>query len=342
MLRPDEDIAPFAYPVLIADIGGTNARFALIPDAFGEMRVFDTVPTSAFPSAAAAVDKVVLSRTSAAPRSCLLAVAGPATPEGAKLTNADWMVEPHALIAELGLTEVVILNDFEALALALPSLSSADMIRLGDAPQDPYAPRIVVGPGTGLGVAALVPVSGRAMPIAGEGGHVCLGPETDEEFRLWPHLPRFHGRISAEALLSGDGLARIHAGLRCLGGEGAAVPLAGGKAVTDAARAGEPTAVAAVELFCRLLGRVAGDLALVFLARGGVYVGGGIVPQLADLFHGDTFRAAFEAKAPHEAIMHAIPSFVITRDRPALEGLAALARTPTRFALSLTGRRIRE
>lgn len=333
------DIPPFAFPVLLADVGGTNARFALLPAPDDEIEHAVVVPTRAFPGPAEAIRESVLAPSGATPRSLLLAVAGPVGERGVRLTNADWTIEPARLVADLGLEEVAVLNDFEALSLALPSIGAEDLVRLGTGEGRFDGTRLVVGPGTGLGVAGLVPAAGRFVPVAGEGGHVALGPETEEEFALWPHLPRFHGRISAEGLLSGDGLGRIHTGLSRMetGRDGFET----GEAVTAAAAAGDPLAARAVALFSRLLGRVCGDLALVFLARGGVYLGGGIVPRLAERFDGAAFRAAFEAKAPMEAVLRAIPAFVIVKEKPAFDGLAAFAREPNRFAVSLVGRRIR-
>ncbi|MDQ0317386.1 glucokinase [Amorphus orientalis] len=337
MARPHGDNDPLAFPVLIADVGGTNARFAMISDVYSEMKHFPTVSTSDYDSPMAAIEQAVLARTSSLPKSIVMAIAGPVDVATIKLTNADWVIDPAELIETFGLDEMVLVNDFEALALALPSLDEGDLIPLGTATPKPHAPRVAIGPGTGLGVSALVNSAGRVTPIPGEGGHISLAPETDEDFELWPLFERYHGRISGEALLSGPGILRIYRAVCALRGvEPAAVA---GEDVSEHAEAGDQAAVTAMRLFCTYLGRFAGDLALIFLAHGGVYIAGGIAPKIRRFLADGHFRAAFEAKAPHQAIMKTIPTSVVTHDRPALEGIAAFARTPSRFAISLQGRR---
>lgn len=337
MARQHGDNEPLAFPILIADIGGTNARFALISDAYGDLKHFPTVTTSDYPTPIAAIEQAVLAHTSLLPKSIVMAIAGPVDLPPIKLTNAEWVIEPDAMIETFGFRDVVVINDFEALALALPSLEEKHLIQLGGGEARAHAPRMVIGPGTGLGVASLVSSAGRLTPIPGEGGHVALGPETDEDFALWPHLERFHGRITTETLLSGAGIVRIYKGICASSGLTAmdATP----EQVSELAMAGDQTAVQAMRLFCTYLGRYAGDLALILLAHGGVYVAGGIGPKITRFLTDGHFRRAFEAKAPHEAIMKTIPTPLVTHDRPALEGLAAFSRTPTRFAMSLQGRR---
>ncbi|MGX1096199.1 glucokinase [Amorphus sp. MBR-141] len=339
MARQHGDNEPLAFPILIADIGGTNARFALISDAYGALKHFPTVTTADFPTPVAAIEQAVLAHTSLLPKSIVMAIAGPVDLPPIKLTNAEWTIEPEALIETFGFRDVVVINDFEALALALPSLEETDLVQMGGGEARENAPRVVIGPGTGLGVASLVSAAGRLTPIPGEGGHVALGPETDEDFALWPHLERFHGRITTETLLSGAGIVRLYRGICAMGGLSAepATP----EHVSELAMAGDAAALQAMRLFCTYLGRFSGDLALIFLAHGGVYIAGGIGPKITRFLSDGHFRRAFEAKAPHEAIMKTIPTSLVTHDRPALEGLAAFSRTPTRFAMSLQGRRFK-
>lgn len=339
MARPHADHDLLAFPVLIADVGGTNARFAIISDAYGELKHFPTVSTADYPSPTAAIEQGVLARTSLLPKSVVMAIAGPVDLAPLKLTNAEWMIDPDELIRTFGFDDVVLVNDFEALALALPSLDESDLVQLGGGTFRSHSPRVAIGPGTGLGVAALVNAASQLVPIPGEGGHIALGPETEEDFALWPQFERFHGRITGEALLSGPGLVRIYRGV-CA--EYGMTPEAQtGEEVSERAEAGDSTALVATRLFCTYLGRFAGDLALIFLAHGGVFIAGGIAPKMRRFLADGHFRAAFEAKAPHEAILRTIPTVVVTHERPALEGLAAFTRTPSRFALSLAGRRFR-
>lgn len=336
--RRDGDIAPIPFPVLIADIGGTNARFAVLSEAHSPVRTFPTVRTADFEDLAAAVTATVLDTTSILPRSLLVALAGPITGASTKLTNADWVIDPEETRRALHLDTVVTFNDFEALALSLPSLADGQLMQVGRGEAVSREPRVVLGPGTGLGVAALVYSDRRFTPIAGEGGHVSLGPETDEDFRLWPYLERFHGRITGEALLSGNGLARLYRAVAAAAGKDGTW-CRNGAEVTDAARDGDPVADTAVDLFLTYLGRLAGDLALIFLAKGGVYIAGGIAPRLIDRFGQSGFREAFEAKAPHRAILENVATFVITEPMPAIAGMATFATMPERFALDLRGRR---
>jgi glucokinase len=233
-----------------------------------------------------------------------------------------------------------LLNDFEALALALTALDPADVERVGPEISSSSGAKVVIGPGTGLGVGALIEAGGLFVPVPGEGGHVELGPAEADEFAIWPHIEPEDGRISGETLLAGRGIVRL---LRAVAAsEGREATHATPAEVTRAALAGaDPIAERTLLLYSRLLGRLAGDMALVFVARGGAYVGGGIPPRILPFLHRGEFRRAFEAKAPHHTMMTAIPTFVITRENPALAGLAAFARAPGRFGVSLLGRRWR-
>ncbi len=312
------DIRPLSFPVLIADIGGTNVRLAVLPEAHSPLRDFPTVQTGAFPDFASAAEATVLDATAIMPRSLLIAAAGPITGPNVKLTNADWEIDPVAVCQRLNLDAVITFNDFEALALALPYLRDDQLQQVGDGEALPRAPRVVIGPGTGLGVAAMVYGDKCYTPLAGEGGHVSLAPETERDFAIWPHLDRLHGRISGETLLSGGGLARIYRAIARADGKDPWCTE--GAEVTQALAYNDAIAEEAIDLFLTYLGRMAGDLALITLAKGGVYIGGGIVPRLADRLEASGFRAAFEAKAPHEAIMKTIPTFLITEPKPAVVG----------------------
>lgn len=342
-------VEPIAFPVLIGDIGGTNVRFALMTDAHAAPRSFEAAATADFPDIETAIEEMVLARTSLIPRSAVLAVAGPVTGEAVDLTNAEWVVRPRDMMQRIGLGDVVLLNDFEALALALTELQAVDLVAIGHsqggdgapgAGATSHDPKLVLGPGTGLGVGGLVHAANLWVPVPGEGGHVSFGPVEEDEFEVWQAIEPEHGRISAEALLCGRGMVRLYRAVAK--SAGFSLHFDDPAMITDAAIAGtDPCAERTLELYCRLLGRLAGDLALVFMATGGVYLGGGISPRILPLLKRGEFRRAFEAKAPHEGVLAAIPTWVISRDGPALLGLAAFARTPARFGVSLTGRRWR-
>jgi glucokinase len=329
---------PLPFPVLIGDIGGTNARFALIESRDSPIQAFPPVATADFPDIEAAVAASVLRHTPLRPRSAAIAVAGPVTGDEVDLTNAHWIVRPRDMMRRLGIGDVVLFNDFEALALALTALQPRDLAGIGRGTETPGAAKVVLGPGTGLGVAGLVWAAGLWVPVPGEGGHISLGPAEPDEFPVWAEIEPEFGRIAAEALLCGRGMVRLY---RAVARASGAVPVHASPAeVSGAALSGaDPVAVRTLDLYARLLGRVAGDIALIFMARGGVYIGGGISPRILPFLQGGSFRRAFEAKAPHEAVMGQMPTWVITRDSPALPGLAAFAREPESFGVSLAGRR---
>lgn len=325
------------FPVLVADIGGTNARFALVADAHAGAQGFGSVATRAYPGLAEAATATVFDHTSRLPRTAVIAVAGPVTGDRIPLTNADWVIEPLKLIADLGVDTVIVLNDFEAQALALPSLDDSVLESIGAGVVHEFGAKIVIGPGTGLGAAAMIHAADTWVPIPGEGGHVELGPVSDDDYRVWPHIERLDGRIGAEQVISGNGLLRLARAVAAA--DGADRNYAGPEEVTLAADQGDTVAQHTMEIFVRALGRVAGDFALIFLARGGVFLAGGIAPKIDRHLKTGAFREAFEAKAPHEALLKTIPTWLVRHPNPALEGLAAFARTPSLFAVELKGRR---
>jgi glucokinase len=338
MPTPSDSDHTIAFPILIGDIGGTNARFAILTDAYAEPKEFPVLATADFETIDLAIQTGVLDKTSLQPRSAILAVAGPIKDNEIDLTNCDWVIRPEAMIRELGFEDVVVINDFEAQALAAASLGQEHLEKIGGGEVRPGSSRVVVGPGTGLGVAGLVHARHTWFPVPGEGGHVDIGPRTPRDLELFPLYDTIEGRISAEQLLCGRGLMNIYSAV-CKAGktkESAASPAE----VTAAWSAGsDPAAVEAIELFVTYLGRVAGDLALIFMARGGVYLAGGIVQKIIPALNHPRFREAFEDKAPHNEILETIPTFVITHPLAALHGLAAYARTPVRFGVSTKGSR---
>ncbi|QUS56418.1 glucokinase [Pseudovibrio brasiliensis] len=324
------------YPVLVADIGGTNARFALIEGPNEPTKLCGQEGTKAHATIQDAIRAGVLDQGYAAPRSAVLAVAAPVSSDRIALTNASWVIEPPALIKELGLEQVVILNDFEAQALALPSLSPMDVDQVGGGEAVQNATKFVVGPGTGLGAGAMIRSCGKWIPVPGEGGHVELGPLSEEEYRIWPYIERIGDRVGAEQVVCGAGLVRLAKAV--LQADGVHRTYEKPSDVPLAADDGDEVAQKVLRLFCAALGRVAGDFAITNLARGGVYLAGGIPPKISHWLHGGEFRAAFEAKAPHEGIMKSIPTYIITHKSPALEGLAAYTRAPDEYLVDLTGR----
>ena len=328
------------FPILIGDIGGTNARFALIADAGAEIRRLPNVHTADFPTIDDAIQAAVIDKAAVRPKSAVLALAGPIAGEKVQLTNCDWVVEPRKSLARFALAEMVLLNDFEAQSLSLPGLTAADIDPIGGGTMLAEGTRVVVGPGTGLGAGALLHARGAWIPVPGEGGHIDLGPVSERDMAIWPHLERVLGRISAEAVLCGGGMVRLYRAVCAV--DGAPVRQATPEAVTAAGLAGtDSQAVETLNLFATYLGRVAGDLAMIFMAYGGVFLGGGIPARIAPVLKSGVFRRAFVAKAPHEALLERMVTAIIIKEDAALAGIAAFARAPARFGVELAGRRWR-
>jgi glucokinase len=322
----------FAFPVLIGDIGGTNTRFAVVPQPGKAYLPLPRMLTACTPDPVDARRATLAHYQGPPPRSAMLAVANRVDAPVVHLTNAAWTIDAGAIGTALGLDRVVLVNDYTPVAASSVTFDDDDegLARLGpNVPSGPGA-RLVVGPGTGLGAGVLVPVAGRLAILASEAGHMDLGPETEDEFRLWPHLDRVGGRVSAEVVLSGPGLLRLCRALAAVRGEDN--PFASPQEITAAWRdrscrlAGDT-----LELFARLLGRFAGDLALAFEAAGGVFIAGGIAPRLTDVLDSGAFRTAFENKAPHDGWAAGVPTSVITDPEPALRGLTALVSDPGLF-----------
>jgi len=304
-------------PALLADIGGTNARFARLEGEAPGAHI--TLPVADHATVADAVAEA-LSHLGPA-RTAVLALAGPVTEEPVRLTNAPWEVSARALAERFGFERVRLVNDFLVQAHALPHLTPTDLLPIGGGMRDPAAPMLVLGPGTGLGVAGYLPSAGLAIPA--EGGHVSLAATDAREDAVIAALRTLCGRAGAEEALSGRGLCNLHevvGRLRC-----ASVPARDAAAVSAATDA---VATEAVDLFLDLLAGFAGDMALAWGARGGVFLSGGILPRLIGRMDPIRFRSRFEAKAPMEAWMAGIPLAMITHPAPAFLGLAAIARAP--------------
>ncbi|CAM5568615.1 glucokinase [Aquamicrobium terrae] len=337
---PGEDQTELRFPILIGDIGGTNARFSVVLDAHSEAGEPQVVQTADFATIDDAIRAAVLDRSSVRPASAVLAVAGPVDGDEIPLTNCPWVVKPKGMLAGLGLSDVVVLNDFEAQALAVVALGEEHMEKIGGGTPEPHAGRVVLGPGTGLGVAGLIHVLDRWIPVPGEGGHMDIGPRTPRDYQVFPHIETIEGRVSGEQILCGRGLVNTYRAVAAADGKPASFTRPA--EITAAALAdSDPVAKEALSTFVTCLGRTAGDLALVFMSRGGVFLTGGIVQKIVPALKTGNFREAFEDKAPHRELLRAMPVYVITHPLAALAGLAAYARAPWLFGVSTEGRRWR-
>ena len=332
----------FDFPVLIADIGGTNARFAIVEADGAPFRDLGRTATADHADPIAAIEAFVLPRLDAAPRSAILAVAAPIEGEAIAFTNNRWILEPARLRAALDLETVVVINDFEAQALALPHLGPDALVKIGGGTRRPAATMAVIGAGTGLGVGLLVHARGTWIPVPGEGGHVDFAPRGPRESAIVAAIAAAEvaagrdDRVSAETILAGPGLARVHRAILAL--DGAPARDLDPAGVTAAFEAGEPAAVETLGLFAAALGRVCGDVALTSLPHGGVFLAGGIPPRLLDLLADGRFRDAFEDKWPYRAMMAGFSTEVVVHPLPAFVGLAAFARAPEDHAVALDGR----
>ena len=326
------------FPVLIGDIGGTNARFAILRDAYAEPNEFPIVQTANFATIDEAIQTTILDKTSIQPRSAVLAVAGPVEGDEIELTNCDWVVRPRHMIETLGLDEVLVVNHFEAQALAVVALGPEHLEQIGGGEPEHGHGRVVLGPGTGLGVAGLVHSRGIWIPVPGEGGHVDMGPRSERDFEVFPHIERIDGRISGEQILCGRGLVNLYNAVTRA--DGISPRFTTPQEITTAAlEKSDASAQSAVDIFVTCLGRLAGDLALIFMSKGGVYLTGGIAQKIVPALKNGLFRAAFEDKAPHSDLVRQMPVYVITHPLAALAGLAAYARTPAAFGVETEGRR---
>lgn len=308
--------------VLLADIGGTNARFAVLDgNRAGPIAHIPVADHARFTDALAAYLRSTESGIDAA----VLAVAGVVAGERCALTNNPWVVDAAELCSTFGFAGVRLINDFEAIAWALPHFAAADLLRIGGGAPEPGAPLAVLGPGTGLGVAAFVPAIGGGSVIRSEGGHATLAGASPREDAVIAQLRQKFGHVSAERALSGPGLENLYTAIAAL--DGIAVPQRSAAAITDAARSGLcAVSRAALDMFCALLGDVAGNLALTFGARGGVYIAGGIIPRLCDDLVRSAFRTRFEGKGRMRSYVEPIPAHVVMHEDPAFVGLAALAQ----------------
>ncbi|MFT0861325.1 glucokinase [Ancylobacter sp. G4_0304] len=300
--------------ILIADIGGTSSRLALVGT--------DGVPTDIrihrnddFAGFEALIEADIAARpagTRPAIGGAVLAVAGPVDGDAVKLTNRDWAFSKRAMRRHFGWQKLEAVNDFEALAYGVPALTADDLVPVGAGRAVPKGPMLICGPGTGFGVAGLLTIGRRFHPITGEGGRMRLGAVNSEEARLLAHLVRELGTPVVEHALSGSGLARIH---YIFSGEKLSP-----EAVIAAATRREADALETCRIFLRLFGRITGDLALTINARGGVFLAGGVSAALAPFFAGSEFREMFEDHPPHQPRLAAMPIHIITHATPGLFG----------------------
>ena len=323
-------LADPSYPRLVADIGGTHARFGWLAQPGAPLAHVTKLAAADYPGPAEAVQAYLamlgpLTGVAVAPpRRAAIAVATAVDGDVVRFTNSAWHFSRQAVQAALGLDSLLLLNDFEALALSLPCLTPAQRRCLGAEAPRSAGTLAVVGPGTGLGVGAVVATRSGWVALPGEGGHATLAPADDLESELLAVVRRQHAHVSAERLLSGIGLPVLHQALGVVTGRPVAEPWTAEAIVAEGVPARDALASETLDLFCALLGGFAGNVVLTLGARSGLYIGGGIVPRLGERFFQSAFRARFEAKGRFQAYLQAVPTALITDTHAALAG-AALA-----------------
>jgi glucokinase len=307
---------------LVGDIGGTNARLAWVAAPGAAPEGVRTYACAQHASLADVIRTYFQEERRPRPPWAAIGIANPVVGDRVQMTNHHWAFSIEEMRQGLGLERLLVLNDFTTLAMSLPSLTSEDLRQVGGGQAVAGAPRALLGPGTGLGVSGLLwSDNGKLVPVNGEGGHVTLAAATDREADVLSRLRQRFGHVSAERALSGPGLVNLHDALCEL--EGVAPPSLTPAEVAEAALAGrDGRCEEALELFCSFLGNVAGNLALTLGARGGVYIGGGIVPRLGERFERSVFRQRFEDKGRFRAYLADIPTWVVRAANPALLGAA--------------------
>ena len=318
-----------SFPRLLGDVGGTNARFGWqsLPD--GPITDIHILPCAEHATIEAAIRAYLQLAGKPLPAACAFGIANPVTGDQVRMTNHHWAFSIQQLQRDLGLDQLKVINDFTALALSLPDIPKAHLVQISGSVPQANAPMALLGAGTGLGVSGLVPSSsqpgqpGQWLPLAGEGGHITLAAHTLQEYQLIELIRQRYGHVSAERVLSGQGLVDLYLALRQLQGLPPQEVTGAAEISNWALQDHDTVALEAMNLFAGWLGSVAGDLVLTLGARGGVYLGGGIVPRWLGWFEQSAFKSRFTAKGRFAAYLQDVPVWVIhAPDSPALWGAA--------------------
>lgn len=316
-----------SFPCLVADIGATNARFALIDGHAAELSHFRQLVSADFADLADAITQYyqltgIFTGGAQRPRRAALAIATTIAGDWVGMTNQRWAFSIEATRQRLGFDQLLVLNDFTALAMALPLLKRSELQQVGGGEPVPDTPLALIGPGTGLGVSGLIPCGSGWVPLRGEGGHASFSPASQREMDILAMVRREFSHVSCERLVSGMGLIPLYSAIAALQGvkpEALSAAQISARALDNSC----PVCVEAIATFCAMLGTAAGNLVLTLGARGGVYIGGGIVPRLGSYFETSPFRSHFEEKGRFSGYLSAIPCYVILAPDAALRGAAS-------------------
>ncbi len=312
--------------LLIADIGGTNARFALAKHDTVGFEKPKTLKCADFSTATDAIRHYLESVSATEPDAICLAAAGPIIDESIIVTNNHWTLSATELRSGFDVQDVRLLNDFEAISRSIPHIEAQYLEPVGSAsqqvlPEDRFSVAIV-GPGTGFGTGGLYKRDGHLNVVVGEGGHMGFAPKSKVQIEILEVLRDKYDRVCVERLLSGSGIENIYWALNILRGE-RRNHLSAAEIFASAIAGSDHCAANATQLFFEVLGQVAGDIALVLGATDGVYIAGGITKRYPEMLHISGFRNAFESKGHHRAMMERIPTRLITHEEPGLLGAAS-------------------
>lgn len=311
----------FDLPRLLADIGGTNARFAIEtrPARFSDVRVY---PCDDFPGINDAIVAYLTDVGVERVRHAAVAIANPVDGDWIAMTNHGWQFSIDATKRAMAFDNLCVVNDFTALAMALPLLRKSQFRQVGDGTAHSVGPIGLIGAGTGLGVSGLIPANGQWTPLAGEGGHATFAPADERDVAVLQHAWTVWPHVSFERLVSGPGIEVIYQALNThIRGDKKGLSTA---EIVERALNGDPLCIDVLDCFCGMLGTAAGNLALTLGASGGIYIGGGVVPRLGEYFDRSTFRHRFEGKGRFTTYLRGIPTFVITERYPAFLGVSAI------------------
>lgn len=309
-------------PRLLADIGGTNARFALEtgPGEIGQVQVY---PCADYPGVAEVIKKYLKDTKIGRVNHAAIAIANPVDGDQVSMTNHDWTFSIEATRRALGFDTLLVVNDFTALAMALPGLTDSQRVQVGGGTRRPNSVIGLLGPGTGLGVSGLIPADDRWIALGSEGGHATFAPADEREDLVLQYARKKWSHVSFERVCAGPGVEVIYRALAAR--DKKRVPANfDTQEVVKRALDGEPLAAESVDVFCGILGTFAGNIAVTLGSLGGIYIGGGVVPRLGEFFERSSFRKRFEAKGRFEAYLQNVPTYVITAEYPAFLGVSAI------------------
>jgi len=323
----------FDRPRLLADIGGTYARFTLevAPGEFAHAASLRCADHADFHAAVAAYLSGVPAALAEDLEHAAIAIANPVEGDQVRMTNYPWQFSIEQMRQRLHLTTLVVVNDFTALAMALPRLKASQRRQIGGGKPREGSVIGLIGAGSGLGVSGLIPAGDGWVALGTEGGHASFAPHDEREIVILRHALTYFPHVSFERLLSGPGLALIHAALAEHAGL-AAAPLNAPEITRRALDLGDALCTETLDAFCAILGTAASNLAVTLGAFGGIYIGGGIVPRLGEYFDRSPFRARFEDKGRFRGYLQAIPTFVITAEHATFVGASAILAQQLRTA----------